>query len=152
RDWPRELRWQLGTVLERFDQLVAIDRVARDRANPRRYLAVNSRSNVFEPFFTSRLVTTTTPHNTRTQHGFGADRSPADAHDRVPPRVRGSCAATSVTGLPTRVSTASSARRSTSHSVPTRTGTSSTAGPSPRTTERGPTATSPRSASTLEAR
>ena len=46
--------------------------------NPRRYLSVNSRSNVFEPFFTSRLVTTTTPFNTRTQHGFVADVSAAD--------------------------------------------------------------------------
>ena len=88
-DWPRALRWQLGTVLDRFDQLVTADRAAGARAKPRRYLSVNSRSNIFEPFFTSRLVTTTTPYNTRTQHGFVADLSAPEVDAVMTPMVRG---------------------------------------------------------------
>jgi hypothetical protein len=71
--WARPLRWRLSRVLEAFDALISHDRRQRVAGNPRRYLAVNSRATLFEAFFTSRLVTTTTPYNTRTQHGFVAD-------------------------------------------------------------------------------
>ena len=50
---------------------------------------MNSRSNIFEPFFTSRLVTTTTPYNTRTQHGFVADLSAPEVDAVMTPMVRG---------------------------------------------------------------
>jgi hypothetical protein len=82
------VRWRLSRVLEAFDQLVVHDLENQDIGNPRRYLAVNSRATLFEAFFTSRLVTTTTPYNTRTQHGFVAEIPPEDVAAVFTPAVR----------------------------------------------------------------